>query len=749
MWSIGMADGSAVPAGSAPHRHWPASLERLRDSNPHGYFVAWSVLYLLAVQSALTLTPAGAPYGLIDPAPGVAALWLSTSARSPRWWRDRATWPAAAVVVLTGPVLLLVAGHAPALALGHGPFALAAATATLLLWHYALRPRQGGVVAGVWRLLITGLLAGLTSLVAVPWVPTTQAPTATLLIALTWAARVTAGLVGPLLIGQALLAPSLRGAERLDVSAPGDAGPQAAQAQAQAQARRERTPLHEPVRARTARSRIVGAVPLLAATAVVGSAQILADQRLYLCIPLLVWAASTLSVRGTAGYVVVVLVLVLREAPAAVGPFAAGGLLDRTLTASTVVLVVVGVTMTLAGARAERSALLAAVTARTREALEEATLFATVIAATQDAVVTLDSQRRVILANDAAQALAARCGTTVAGLVSVGTDGPDRLAATLDRGLSSVADVVVAPAGEQATVLALRAYPMRHQGRAGAVVFLQDVTEDRRRTEGLRSFARIVAHDLRNPLTGIRLSSELAATALGEGDTDEAAAAMAQIAASGDRASQLLRDVADYSLAGEAELKLEPVHLGDFVGSLVRQRAAEAGAAPLDVRCDADVWVQVDPRLLTRVVENLLGNAAKYCRPGALASVDVAAVEGAAGRVEVLVKDRGIGIPAGEEDRIFEAFHRVPEHATAYAGTGLGLAICRQVIERHGGSICAEPRRGGGTIFRMTLPLAAGPGRVQSPKGPVRVQSPEGPERVQVPTTYGEARHPSYAAALA
>jgi len=256
-------------------------------------------------------------------------------------------------------------------------------------------------------------------------------------------------------------------------------------------------------------------------------------------------------------------------------------------------------------------------------------------------------------------------------------------------------------------VLALRAYPMRHHGVAGAVVFLADVTTERRRTEGLRSFARTVAHDLRNPLSGIRLSSELAASALDVGDTDEAAAMMAAIAATGDRAAQILRDVADYSLAGDAELASEPLLLSEFVARIARQRAADPTTSSPELTIDADVWAQADARLLARVVDNLLGNAVKYCAPGTLAQVEIVARETDDGRVAVVVADRGIGVPDGQEQRIFEAFHRAPQHATAYAGTGLGLAICRQVIERHGGTISARRRPGGGTVFRFSLPAAA------------------------------------------
>jgi len=72
------------------------------------------------------------------------------------------------------------------------------------------------------------------------------------------------------------------------------------------------------------------------------------------------------------------------------------------------------------------------------------------------------------------------------------------------------------------------------------------------------------------------------------------------------------------------------------------------------------------------------------------------------------VADRGPGLPAGEETRIFEKFYRVPG-ATATSGVGLGLTIVRGIITAHGGRIWAENRPGGGAMFRFTLPLVAVP----------------------------------------
>lgn len=669
MWTLtprGLADGSACTVSRS------CAMARLRAAAPRGFWGIATILYLVVVLLDRALVPAGSPYALLDLAPGAAAVWLSTHVRVPGWWRDRSLLGPVGTILLAGPVAHAAHGVPPAAALLHGPLTLAAAGTTVLAWKYLLRPRQRGAVANVGGILIAAACGAMAAMAAMPSVTGGEGDGPGL--ALAWFVRAVAGIVSPVLLGHALLA-----------------------------ARNRILPLAQPTTV----------VPLIVAAILVGTSELVTDQRPYLFIPLVVWAASTLTVRGTAAYSLLVLVLAMRTAQAATGPFAVGSLVDRSLTANVFVLVVVGLAMTLSTAREERAVLLAQITASSREAIEESTLFATMIAATQDAVLTIDAGRRVTLANGAARALATQVGTTVEGLIAGDDGAATRWSTVLEDGTASATDLTITPPGPGgARVLALRAYPMRHLGRSGAVVFLHDVTAERRRTEGLRYFARTLAHDLRNPLAGIQVSSELAAYALDHGDTDEAAAMMTAAAASGDRAASLLRDVADYSLAGEGTLAAEPVSLDDLVAHIARQRLTDPAAEPVDLSIDADVLVQVDARQIARVLENLLGNAAKYRHPGEDARVDVVAFDRGDGRATVLIQDRGFGIPAGQERAVFEAFHRVPEHAVTHPGTGLGLAICRQVVERHGGAITAEPRPGGGTTFRFSLPLAAEVGPV-------------------------------------
>jgi two-component system sensor histidine kinase KdpD len=109
---------------------------------------------------------------------------------------------------------------------------------------------------------------------------------------------------------------------------------------------------------------------------------------------------------------------------------------------------------------------------------------------------------------------------------------------------------------------------------------------------------------------------------------------------------------------------------------------------------------RLDAVLIEQVLGNLLENAAKYTPRGT--NIHISA-EFARGELAITVADDGPGLPAGEEAKVFDKFHRVaPE--TAPGGAGLGLAICKAIVEAHGGAIHAENIPAGGVLFRFTLP---------------------------------------------
>lgn len=116
-----------------------------------------------------------------------------------------------------------------------------------------------------------------------------------------------------------------------------------------------------------------------------------------------------------------------------------------------------------------------------------------------------------------------------------------------------------------------------------------------------------------------------------------------------------------------------------------------------------EVWL--DPVQIGQVLHNLLDNALKYSPGGLRVELRVLRSER---ELIFEVADRGPGLPAGEEQRVFERFYRAPAlRESAVPGVGIGLSVCRGLVEAHGGTLTAENREGGGAVFRMVLPQGA------------------------------------------
>ena len=166
------------------------------------------------------------------------------------------------------------------------------------------------------------------------------------------------------------------------------------------------------------------------------------------------------------------------------------------------------------------------------------------------------------------------------------------------------------------------------------------------------------------------------------------------------------------------QLHREIVALNEIVAEAVDNVRPNAPGHPVALKLDPMLGeMNGDRDRLTQVIANLLSNAVKYSPAGGCITL--------AGRHErhdlvVSVHDQGLGMPAGELDRIFDRFHRVGgDVARQIGGTGLGLAICKGLVEAHGGRIWAESEgEGNGSTFHVTLPvLAEGASEVNRSKG--------------------------------
>ena len=229
----------------------------------------------------------------------------------------------------------------------------------------------------------------------------------------------------------------------------------------------------------------------------------------------------------------------------------------------------------------------------------------------------------------------------------------------------------------------------------GLIVFLHDVTEERRMEDELKAYANVVAHDLSDPLAGIAMLVTLLEL---HPEEPPAPHVLEALRASASRARDLIEGVLAYARSGE--LQRERIALQQIVADVaddLRAVLEEAGAT-LVVGELPDV--DADPRQLRRVLQNLVGNALKFRRE-APPRIEVSAVSGSREWV-MTVRDNGIGVDRAHAGRIFGMFARMEPRVD---GSGIGLAVCRRVVEAHGGRIWVEPAEGGGSAFRFTLPF--------------------------------------------
>lgn len=227
-------------------------------------------------------------------------------------------------------------------------------------------------------------------------------------------------------------------------------------------------------------------------------------------------------------------------------------------------------------------------------------------------------------------------------------------------------------------------------------------------------FIATVSHELRTPLNTIRLWSHMLAQGkLSAGDAAKGAKVLERSALA---QQQLIDDLLDLARMSRGQLRLElrDTRLVDAVEAAIAQTMPLAQARQIrvavDLGCGADL-VRADADRVQQVAWNLLTNAVKFTPPGGLVEVKL---QRAADRMELEVRDTGIGIDPQFLPFVFERFRQGPGTPGRQGGLGLGLAIAKQLVELHGGAISAESGGPGqGALFRVCLPF----GRVAGEAG--------------------------------
>ncbi|QSQ20614.1 PAS domain S-box protein [Pyxidicoccus parkwayensis] len=220
-------------------------------------------------------------------------------------------------------------------------------------------------------------------------------------------------------------------------------------------------------------------------------------------------------------------------------------------------------------------------------------------------------------------------------------------------------------------------------------------------------FLSIASHELKTPLTPLRLNLQMLKHAL---EADQAVTpgrvdkALGQVR----RLSALVNDLLDASCvgAGRMELQRMPMSLPELVHEVFSdfRSVSETHVLTYDAP-DEDVPVLGDRGRLAQVMTNLLENALKYSPLGGAVRVSLTH---SGGDAVITVADSGIGIPKEEQAHLFERFFRARNApVSGFGGLGLGLYICRDIVERHGGHIWVESELGHGSTFHVSLPALA------------------------------------------
>jgi signal transduction histidine kinase len=251
------------------------------------------------------------------------------------------------------------------------------------------------------------------------------------------------------------------------------------------------------------------------------------------------------------------------------------------------------------------------------------------------------------------------------------------------------------------------------EGEASRVVVFRDITERKaleaelRRTMGeLEQFAYVASHDLRQPLRSVSQYLTLIRRELADSLSGDHREFFDFAVEGARRMDRLILDLLEYSRTGRGG-KPTPTALGEVVGDALANLAAAIDEAGAEIVAPGE-WPTVPGVAgeLTRLFQNLIGNAVKYRAPDRAPRIVISCVAAAdPGMWLIRVADNGLGIRPEDHERAFGVFQRLAS-GFGVEGTGIGLAICKKIVEQHGGRIRIESAQGEGACFLFTLPQA-------------------------------------------
>jgi len=245
--------------------------------------------------------------------------------------------------------------------------------------------------------------------------------------------------------------------------------------------------------------------------------------------------------------------------------------------------------------------------------------------------------------------------------------------------------------------------PFTDETRPGLVVMIRDVTEEREQEKLRMDFVLRASHELRTPVSGLRMAMDLLAERATFAPDTREADLLDTVHTETKRLADLVNDLLDVSRLSHADtpLKLEPVQLAQIAED-ARARfepmALERRLSIVSTTADNLPELQLDPSQFSRVLDNLVGNAIRHTPPGGEVGITVVAGSDA---IRIEVRDSGEGMTRRQLARVFDPFVQFGRNS---GGAGLGLTLSREIVERHGGRIEVASQRGQGARFTVSLP---------------------------------------------
>ena len=324
----------------------------------------------------------------------------------------------------------------------------------------------------------------------------------------------------------------------------------------------------------------------------------------------------------------------------------------------------------------------------------------TVLGQTENGVIVVDPDHRLLLINRAAQEAFGVDGDLLGRSVAEAFDDPRLLALIREPGRQARREEI-----ELADGRTLNAQRTAIQG-VGEAIILQDITHLKELDRIKSEFVTTVSHDLRSPLTAILGYSQLIGRAGSLNEQQQEFVRRVQLSV--EQITELVTDLLDL---GKIEAGLDNARERTPVGVLARYSveglrvAAESRGLKLDLSLPDELpMVMGSPIRLRQMIGNLIENAIKYTPSGGHVRVEG---EAEAEQVILRVRDDGPGIPPADQPYLFDKFYRASNVPDDLSGTGLGLSIVKSIVDNHGGRIWVESKLGEGTTFTVVLPAPA------------------------------------------